>query len=329
MFNMFTWKGLNPYLLLLLVLCMLTGLTHVVLGTQQGIESVEYVVFYNPIEGTGILSVSITMSLTPGEIGNVDLPIKIFSDASLYFFNYTMNPPTGSLVVNYDDNSGVASLLVSNASTVTLYFTVSNLTEEASIGSYTATLDLLDYASGAVNVSVEIYLTGIYDVIIDSYPRVSGYSIQTLTNTTVIRTHDPAIYFIVLKIPVNTASPSSTQFNLLNLLFPLLLILITVVAIVIIVLRWRRTSIGRIEKVDVLNDPVSRSILRALGEAGDAGLTQAEITNKTGIPKSSVSRRIRRLEEEGFITVARTGKYNYLRLTDKGKEAYRRIVEKK
>lgn len=326
-FNMFTWRGLNPYLLLLLVLCMLTGLTHVVLGTQQGIESVEYVVFYNPIEGTGVLSVSITMSLAPGEIGDVDLPIKIFSDASLYFFNYTMNPPTGSLVVNYNDDTGVASLLVSNASTVTLYFTVSNLTEEASIGSYTATLDLLDYASGAVNVSVEIYLTGIYDVIIDSYPRVSGYSIQTLTNATVIRAYDPAIYFIVLKIPVNTASPSSTQFNLLNLLFPLLLI--TVVAAVIIVLRWRRTSIGRIEKVNVLNDPVSRSIIRALGEAGDAGLTQAEITNRTGIPKSSVSRRIRRLEEEGFITVARTGKYNYLRLTDKGKEAYRRIVEKK
>ncbi|WP_233417988.1 helix-turn-helix transcriptional regulator [Desulfurococcus amylolyticus] len=324
---MFTWRGLNPYLLLLLVLCMLTGLTHAVLGTQQGIESVEYVVFYNPIEGTGVLSVSITMSLAPGEIGNVDLPIKIFGDASLYFFNYTMNPPTGSLVVNYNDDTGVASLLVSNASRVTLYFTVSNLTEEASIGSYTATLDLLDYASGAVNVSVEIYLTGIYDVIIDSYPRVSGYSIQALTNTTVIRAYDPAIYFIVLKIPVNTASPSSTQFNLLNLLFPLLLI--TVVAAVIIVLRWRRTSIGRIEKVNVLNDPVSRSIIRALGEAGDAGLTQAEITNRTGIPKSSVSRRIRRLEEEGFITVARTGKYNYLRLTDKGKEAYRRIVEKK
>lgn len=324
---MFTWRGLNPYLLLLLVLCMLTGLTHVVLGTQQGVESVEYVVFYDPIEGTGVLRVSITMSLAPGEIGNVDLPVKIFSDASLYFFNYTMDPPTGSLVVNYDDDTGIASLLVSNASTVTLYFTVSNLTEEASIGSYTATLDLLDYTSGAVNVSVEIYLTGIYDVIIDSYPRVSGYSIQTLTNTTVIRAYDPAIYFIVLKIPVNTVPPSSTQFNLLNLLFPLLLI--TVVAAVIIVLRWRRTSIGRIEKVNVLNDPVSRSIIRALGEAGDAGLTQAEITNRTGIPKSSVSRRIRRLEEEGFITVARTGKYNYLRLTDKGKEAYRRIVEKK
>jgi uncharacterized membrane protein len=46
----------------------------------------------------------------------------------------------------------------------------------------------------------------------------------------------------------------------------------------------------------------------------------------TGLPKSSVSRRIRRLEEEGFVEVKRVGKYNYVFLTNKGLELAKKIL---
>jgi DNA-binding MarR family transcriptional regulator len=38
-----------------------------------------------------------------------------------------------------------------------------------------------------------------------------------------------------------------------------------------------------------------------------------------------VSRRIKRLSEEGYVEVVRSGKYNVIRLTDKGWEVYSKL----
>ncbi|MFP3216109.1 MAG: MarR family transcriptional regulator [Vulcanisaeta sp.] len=43
---------------------------------------------------------------------------------------------------------------------------------------------------------------------------------------------------------------------------------------------------------------------------------QAEIARELGLPKSTVSRIIRRLYEKGLITVRRVGRFSYVRITD-------------
>jgi len=293
------------------------------------VNSVEYMVFYDPFDNTGVLRVDISISVTPGQAVSVELPVKVFTDSSLEYINSTASPTSAPLVVDYDDSTGYLSIMAENASSITVFFSVTNLTYESSPGSYIATLDLLDYKGWSGKISVELYLTGVFNATV--YPRGAGYSMGILNNTTYVKVEEPAMYFMVFTIPINTpgtGAPSGARYDL----FTVLIIVLVVVAGIIMLLLWRmRHSVGleKISVVDVLSDPVARAIIRALGEAGENGLTQAELTSKTGIPKSSISRRVRRLEEEGYLAVARVGKYNYLRLTSKGWEAYRKIVEKK
>jgi len=293
------------------------------------VNSVEYTVFYDPFDNTGVLRVDVSISATPGQVVSVELPVKVFIDSSLEYINSTVSPTSASMVVDYDDSTGYLSIMAENASSITVYFSVTNLTYESSPGSYIATLNLLDYSGWGGKISVELYLTGVFNATV--YPRGAGYNIRILNNVTYVKIEEPAMYFMVFTVPINTpgtGAPSGARYDL----FMALIIILVVVAGIIILLLWRmRRGVGleTISAADVLSDPVARTIIRALGEAGENGLTQAELTSKTGIPKSSISRRVRRLEEEGYLAVARVGKYNYLRLTSKGWEAYRKIVEKK
>jgi len=293
------------------------------------VNSVEYMVFYDPFDNTGVLRVDVSISVTPGQAVSVELPVKVFTDSSLEYINSTASPTSASLVVDYDDSTGYLSIMAENASSITVFFSVTNITYESSPGSYIATLDLLDYKGWNGKISVELYLTGVFNATV--YPRGAGYSMEILNNTTYVKVEEPAMYFMVFTVPINTpgtGAPSGARYDL----FTVLIIVLVVVAGIIMLLLWRmHHSVGleKISVVDVLSDPVARAIIRALGEAGENGLTQAELTSKTGIPKSSISRRVRRLEEEGYLAVARVGKYNYLRLTSKGWEAYRKIVEKR
>jgi uncharacterized membrane protein len=88
----------------------------------------------------------------------------------------------------------------------------------------------------------------------------------------------------------------------------------------------RRRFVFTVEKVDYLSDSNYRAIIKVLGDSGNRGLLQADIVAKTGLPKSTVSRRVRRLEEEGLVIIKRSGKYNYVYLTDRGLEVYKKIV---
>ncbi len=82
-----------------------------------------------------------------------------------------------------------------------------------------------------------------------------------------------------------------------------------------------------IPSTDILRDETARGIIVVVGDAGKEGVKQSRIVSVLGKPKSTISRRIKRLEEDGFIEVERAGRHNYVRLTEKGWEAYRRIIE--
>lgn len=60
-------------------------------------------------------------------------------------------------------------------------------------------------------------------------------------------------------------------------------------------------------------DETDEEILRALEEAGGE-VAQSDLQRATGLPKTTLWRRLRRLEEAGFVEVKREGKVNRVRL---------------
>ncbi|WP_252901142.1 helix-turn-helix transcriptional regulator [Vulcanisaeta sp. JCM 14467] len=63
-----------------------------------------------------------------------------------------------------------------------------------------------------------------------------------------------------------------------------------------------------------INEDEVRVLSYLLNKGGDA--YQAEIARELGLPKSTVSRIIRRLHDKGLITVRRVGRFSYVQITD-------------
>ncbi|MFB6471026.1 MAG: helix-turn-helix transcriptional regulator [Vulcanisaeta sp. AZ3] len=63
-----------------------------------------------------------------------------------------------------------------------------------------------------------------------------------------------------------------------------------------------------------INEEEIRVLSFLLSRGGKA--YQAEIAKELGLPKSTVTRIVRRLYERGFITVRRVGRFSYVQITD-------------
>ncbi len=105
-----------------------------------------------------------------------------------------------------------------------------------------------------------------------------------------------------------------------------------IAALVLLLFLLRRRSeagleIETIAPTDVLSDDIIREIILLVGNAGDKGIRQSRISNILKRPKSTISRKIRKLNNEGYVHVTRAGKTNIIRLTDKGLDLYKKIVE--
>jgi uncharacterized membrane protein len=104
---------------------------------------------------------------------------------------------------------------------------------------------------------------------------------------------------------------------------------IGVVAGILAYLLYRRRGLGvEVETItagDLLSDETVREIIKAVGDAGVEGIKQSELVRITGRPKSTISRRVKRLADEGFVEIIRRGKYNIIRLTEKGLSIYKEL----
>ncbi|GAB6946396.1 hypothetical protein JCM16161A_05260 [Vulcanisaeta sp. JCM 16161] len=85
-------------------------------------------------------------------------------------------------------------------------------------------------------------------------------------------------------------------------------------------LEFDTVSRSRVDTADVselitnINEDEVRVLSYLLNRGGDA--YQAEIARELGLPKSTVSRIIRRLHDKGLITVRRVGRFSYVQITD-------------
>ena len=290
-------------------------------STSIYISNLWYYVVYDPRSNEGIIEVRANINLD--ELAYLEIPLSVFSeDTEFKFINYTSSGDL--LVVGLNTTESGITVLASGTGELRVILQVTSLVEEIGVGVYSLIVDTETLYNITSSVRVEIFFIGKYNVSVNTI-RVSSNT-SRLDNTTHLVLDGFGLGFVIL-MPVVEIQQEEQPLQV-HILWSVLIVAIGVLVVggVVFYFLRRKRVVLTIEKLDYLSDSNYRAIIRVLGDSGNRGLLQADIAAKTGLPKSTVSRRVRRLEEEGLVTIKRSGKYNYVYLTDRGLEVYRKIV---
>jgi len=316
---------------LVILIVSVVSLVHTPVSHGESTYSVNIELFYDILSNTGLMEIRVHIS-DYSSVTMLEIPLTFLGEGvGVFVINISAFPETGSLIYEYDEYSRVLKVITSNATRVSAWFTVENIAENYAPGVYGFFLSLVEFANASsLRFSMNVY--GSYDITVENLlDRAYNGTVYFSNPFTLLILDLPSLYFILITMRIEEQTPNQPS-PILNNYFLLIGTIIGVgVAGSLLFLWWRRKASLELEAVaarDLLNDEVAGDIILALGRAGDKGLQQSELVNITGRPKSSVSRRIKKLEEEGYVNVARAGKYNYLRLTDKGYEAFRKVASK-
>lgn len=191
----------------------------------------------------------------------------------------------------------------------------------------------LSRISEETSISCNFMVVGNYTPVVISS---GSYSIVKKPGVVAIKLNDQEDYLIILyseeePLPFPQKEPvqKSDQAIMLKQLLPLFFVLAVILGLILLYYLRRKTIVvEEVSSKDILMDDVAKKIVEAIGDAGEEGLTQARLPVIIGKPKSTISRKVKKLSREGYITVFRRGKTNILKLTSKGLEVYRKIKER-
>ncbi|WP_424155239.1 helix-turn-helix transcriptional regulator [Thermosphaera aggregans] len=306
-------------------------MVHTPVSHGESTYSVNIELFYDILANTGLMEIRVHIS-DSSSVTMLEIPLTFLGErVGVLVINVSASPETGSLIYEHDEYSRVLKVITSNVTRVSAWFTVENIAENYAPGIYGFFLSLVEFANASsLRFSMNVY--GSYDITVENLLDRAYNGTAYFSNPfTLLILDRPSLYFILITMRIEEQTPNQPSPLLSNYFLLIGTIIGVGVAGSLLFLWWRRRASLELEAVaarDLLNDEVARDIILALGRAGDKSLQQSELVNITGRPKSSVSRRIKKLEEEGYVNVVRAGKYNYLRLTDKGYEAFRKVASK-
>lgn len=321
-----------------LMLLLLTSESPCVQSSASGtLHSLTYTLYYELPGNAGLMSVKLNIN-TGSEVLVLNIPIAIFENGVLECLNYTVTP--GLLVLGFDFNRELSllQLLVSGEGVIEVLFNVQGIFSEL-VSEYSVVIDTTELKGLAQSATIEMYITGIYEVYITKFHGVASTRWYTDGNLTKLEITGFTWLEITLCPELTITTPPETtetedrssefSYNpiLLLMLGTIALILATLATLYLYRYLKRRGPDLTIEYIDYFKDSSAKQILLTLGESGEQGLTQSEISRKTGLPKSTISRKLRRLLEDGIVEVKPSGKYNYVVLTPKGYSIYRRLKE--
>ena len=293
------------------------------------ISDLSYYAVYDPRTNCGVMEIRTRINLE--DLDYIEIPVNVFNvDAWFNLVNYTSSE--NLLVLGVKENRDKVLILVTGTGELILLFHVCNILEELGVGAYSLEVNTESFSSIALNVSVVLIFVGNYSIYTETVKL--EYSENKLANFTLISFKGFGLARVALipDVKLEEVYPKiSPEYSQRELQWSALgviagfIITISVVSAYFLITRRREGLV--IDKVDYLTDSAYRAVIRVLGDSGNKGLLQSEIVSKTGLSKSTVSRKLRRLEEEGLVTIKRSGKYNYVYLTEKGLKAYKKIVE--
>jgi len=257
-----------------------------------------------------ITSINHNITLNECSIDNVAVNCILTNDEALLLINQQISPGRHMVVINY---------------------TVMNYVNEVSPGVFVGVFNLTGFSTLS-SLDVKITFTGGYKVVYTTPSE--NVKITYLGDNSIVSLAKPDYYTIVLSVfklaQTETSSGAFTAFTGYGKYIPFVIIgLIIIVLVILLIMFYKRRFSISVEALpaNILDDDTSRAIIKIIGDAGDKGVKQSELVRLVNRPKSSISRRIKRLADEGYVEIVRSGKYNIVKLTEKGVKAYRDIVK--
>ncbi|WP_440059161.1 helix-turn-helix transcriptional regulator [Thermogladius sp. 4427co] len=298
--------------------------------SSESVSRVSYNIVYDPLGRRGYATVTINVNTNTTS----EFYIQVFNPrygGSFNMFNYTTDNPSGLVLPpSFNGTSGFIDFVANFSMSITLYFIVEDLFTELTPGAFDGMMDFTMFQNTSFTAS--ILLPGYYQVVVRRVDiPARGATVSYSYNTTLISFDSPGLYHIVLIL--SSTIPKTVTGE--NPGIDLIIIAVSIgvaLAIAVFFLYWkfrrREVILERVTPGYLESDDIVREIILLLGDAGKAGLKQSDIVSMTGRPKSSISRRVKKLVEEGYVKLDRRGKYNVLVLTEKGFELYNRLKKR-
>ncbi len=315
-------------------------------AASTNISRVSFTMNIDPVTDVSYVVETLTLNppLTGPIVANITAPLIPGKNITIVSVKSSANE---ELPYTLDQKHSVLDVLAYNTSYITIEYVVSGISDEVSIGVYAVTVNLENFTAPSLSGTITIF--GKYSVYVAPNPE----SIENGTNCVIIRLDQPMMYVVTLvsqqivSPTQTTSSPgpitfspgktSTTSGNTvaqqgvggINPWSVIIGLLIIALGIAVAALYVRRGG-GKIEietmpSGDILSDDTVKHIILLVGDAGEKGIKQSRLVTLTGRPKSTISRRVKRLMEEGIVEIIRAGKYNIIKLTDKGREIYEQL----
>lgn len=313
------------------------------------VEKIDINVFYDVIDNLGFVEENITLNSEPAQVIEVDIPfIPPPAGSNGYYELLNISYPAKYkdiyLAYSIDRKTNTLKLVFNATRNIVVRYVVYNYLEEIGVGVYSLLMDLSNF-SVAQSVYAKMRIIGNYTV--NVYPAI-GANVIVGEDVVTVELSSPQPYTLVIvegefgeittPIPTTittttteTQAPPQQGINI-NFDTSFLIIALALIAVALIFFLWRKRGmkieVETIAAGDILSDETVRDIIVAIGDKGGEGVKQSDLVRITGRPKSTISRRVKRLAEEGIVEILRKGKYNIVRLTPKGQEIYENIKSK-
>ncbi len=315
-------------------------------AASASISRISFTMNIDPVTDVSYVveTIALNSSLKGTVVANITAPLIPGKNITIVNVKSSSNE---ELPYTLDQKHSVLDILAYNTSYITIEYVVSGISDEVSIGVYAITINLENFTASSLSGTITIF--GKYNVFVAPKPE----SITNGTNCVIIRLGQPMIYVVTLvsqqivSQTQATSSPRTTTASLgktnttsrntviqqhisgINPWSIIIGLLIIALGLAVVAL-YRRRGGGKIEietmpSGDILSDDTVKHIILLVGDAGEKGIKQSRLVTLTGRPKSTISRRVKRLMEEGIVEIIRAGKYNIIKLTDKGREIYEQL----
>ncbi|MEM2234820.1 MAG: hypothetical protein QW521_01710 [Desulfurococcaceae archaeon] len=317
--------------LALLVLLTLIGCTKSIY--LQQVSGVYIEITVDPEANLTIVNMQISLTY-----GNAVLVLRSVVEGAEKLYLLNAIDEKGTVLPFNVINATTFEVMVSNANTVNVTYIPLNAVEELGYGVYLITIDLEQY-EGVIKSCIT-RIPRDYEALVTSVGR---YSINKVNDVIEIHLLDPQLYNIVMfsssiELPITPPTTGGNQVApLLNKTPPALiagLIAATAVVALIAIYFFKHkafkdvVSIEEISPRDIVSDDVMKDIIYAIGRAGESGLPQVRLVKLLEKPKSTISRKLKRLSENNYIVIERSGKINIVKLTNKGWSIYKSLSSK-
>lgn len=213
---------------------------------------------------------------------------------------------------------------------LTIDYVVNGVIEETAPLRYVLIINITKPQNASLRLRIDFPLR--YNVTPILTPQ--NYSLTTTPSYTRFESTVEGFYIILIEktmeIGVGTKT-TPTAFSAAGrhtLLFIALALALVSVGFATYWFKFRRKLELEATPADILSDDTVKKMIIAIGDGGENGVKQSDLVRIVGRPKSAVSRRLKRLAEEGYVTITPRGKYNIVKLTSKGYSVYREFKKK-